>query len=74
MRGTQAGTPYYGIYSPGTATEQLGFGAGWSDAGVIIPWTSWLQTGDTQGDRAELGGDGEVSAMPSTRTIPMACG
>ena len=24
-----------------------GFGAGWSDAGVIIPWTSWLQTGDT---------------------------
>jgi alpha-L-rhamnosidase len=25
----------------------MGFGAGWSDAGVIIPWTSWLQTGDT---------------------------
>ncbi len=47
MRGTQAGTAMYGIYSPGTGTENAGFGAGWSDAGVIIPWTSWLQTGDT---------------------------
>lgn len=47
MRGTQAGTAMYGIYSPGTATENSGYGAGWSDAGVIIPWTSWLQTGDT---------------------------
>ena len=47
MRGTQAGTPYYGIYSPGTVTPNAGFAAGWSDAGVIIPWTSWLQTGDT---------------------------
>jgi alpha-L-rhamnosidase len=47
MRGTQAGTPYYGIYSPGTAHENMGHAAGWSDAGVIIPWTSWLQTGDT---------------------------
>jgi len=46
MRGTQAGTPFYGIYSPGTAKENMGTGAGWSDAGVIIPWTSWLQTGD----------------------------
>ena len=25
----------------------MGNGAGWSDAGVIIPWTAWLQTGDT---------------------------
>lgn len=47
MRGTQSGTPYYGIYSPGTATESSSSGAGWSDAGVIIPWTSWLQSGDT---------------------------
>ncbi|MGD0737195.1 MAG: family 78 glycoside hydrolase catalytic domain [Terracidiphilus sp.] len=47
MRGTQVGTPYYGIYSPGTVTENAGHAAGWSDAGVIIPWTSWLQTGDT---------------------------
>jgi alpha-L-rhamnosidase len=47
MRGTQAGTPYYGIYSPGTVAPNAGFAAGWSDAGVIIPWTSWLQTGDT---------------------------
>ena len=48
MRGTQAGTAFYGIYAPGTAQENMGTGAGWSDAGVIIPWTSWLQTGDTR--------------------------
>jgi len=47
MRGTQEGTPYFGIYSPGTVRENAGYGAGWSDAGVIIPWTSWLQNGDT---------------------------
>ncbi len=47
MRGTQATTPFFGIYAPGTAQPTSGFGAGWSDAGVIIPWTSWLQTGDT---------------------------
>jgi len=47
MRGTQAGTPYFGIYSPGTAEQSSQSGAGWSDAGVIIPWTSWLQSGDT---------------------------
>jgi len=46
MRGTQVGTPYYGIYSPGTSRPNMGHAAGWSDAGVIIPWTSWLQTGD----------------------------
>jgi alpha-L-rhamnosidase len=40
------GTAMYGIYSPGTGAENTGFGPGWSDAGVIIPWTSWLQTGD----------------------------
>jgi alpha-L-rhamnosidase len=47
MRGTQSGTPYFGIYSPGTVASNAGFAAGWSDAGVIIPWTSWLQSGDT---------------------------
>ncbi|MGB6827421.1 MAG: family 78 glycoside hydrolase catalytic domain, partial [Terracidiphilus sp.] len=47
MRGTQAGTPYYGIYSPGTSHPNMGHAAGWSDAGVIIPWTTWLETGDT---------------------------
>jgi alpha-L-rhamnosidase len=47
MRGTQVGTPYYGIFAPGLLTPHAGSGAGWSDAGVIIPWTSWLQTGDT---------------------------
>jgi alpha-L-rhamnosidase len=47
IRGTQTGTPYFGIYAPGTAQPNMGFGAGWSDAGVVIPWTSWLQNGDT---------------------------
>jgi len=47
LRGTQVGTPYYGIYAPGTAKPNMGVGAAWSDAGVIIPWTSWIQTGDT---------------------------
>jgi len=46
-RGTQVGTPYYGIIAPGTAKTAPGVAAAWSDAGVIIPWTSWLQTGDT---------------------------
>jgi alpha-L-rhamnosidase len=48
LRGTQVGTPYYGIYAPGTAKPHMGTGAAWSDAGVIIPWTSWIQTGDTK--------------------------
>ncbi len=48
MRGTQTGTPYYGVFSPGTVQQTSGSGAGWSDAGVVIPWTSWLQTGDTR--------------------------
>ena len=47
MRGTQVGSPYYGIYSPGTVAPNMGHAPGWSDAGVIIPWTSWLETGDT---------------------------
>jgi alpha-L-rhamnosidase len=46
MRGTQVQTPYYGIYSPGTVSPNAGYAPGWSDAGVIVPWTSWLQTGD----------------------------
>jgi len=48
LRGTQVGTPMYGIYAPGTSVPNAGFGAGWSDAGVIIPWTSWVQSGDTR--------------------------
>jgi alpha-L-rhamnosidase len=46
LRGTQVGTDMYGIFAPGTVTENPGYGTGWSDAGVIIPWTSWIQTGD----------------------------
>jgi len=46
LRGTQIGTGMYGIYAPGTGHENPGYGPGWSDAGVIVPWTSWLQNGD----------------------------
>jgi alpha-L-rhamnosidase len=48
LRGTQVGTPMYGIYAPGTTKPNPGFGSGWSDAGVIVPWTSWIQTGDQE--------------------------
>src|SRR5215469_917210 len=46
LRGTQSGTDLYGIFAPGTNTPNPGNGTGWSDAGVIIPWTSWIQSGD----------------------------
>ena len=46
IHGTQATTPMYGIYAPGLDTANPGFGAAWSDAGVIIPWTGWIQSGD----------------------------
>ena len=48
LRGTQVGTDMYGIFAPGTVSENPGYGTGWSDAGVIIPWTSWIQNGDTK--------------------------
>ena len=48
LRGTQAGTAMYAIFAPGTFTANQGFATGWSDAGVIVPWTSWIQTGDTR--------------------------
>jgi alpha-L-rhamnosidase len=55
IRGTQLGSgagtdvagDLFGIFAPGTSTTSSQSGAGWSDAGVIIPWTSWVQTGDT---------------------------
>lgn len=46
LRGTQVKTPMYGFFAPGTISPNPGFGAGWSDAGVIIPWTGWIQSGD----------------------------
>jgi alpha-L-rhamnosidase len=46
LRGTQVGTSMYGIFAPGTNSPNPGFGTGWSDAGVIIPWTGWIQTGN----------------------------
>jgi alpha-L-rhamnosidase len=47
IRGTQVGTEKYGIFAPGTSQPNPGYGAGWSDAGVIVPWTAWIQSGDT---------------------------
>jgi alpha-L-rhamnosidase len=46
LRGTQNSTAMYGIYAPGTTKQNPGYGPGWSDAGVIVPWTSWIQNGD----------------------------
>ena len=46
LRGTQVGTAMYGIYAPGTSKPNPGYGPGWSDAGIIVPWTSWIQSGD----------------------------
>jgi alpha-L-rhamnosidase len=47
LRGTQNSSGMYGIFAPGTVAATSGFSAvGWSDAGVIVPWTSWIQTGD----------------------------
>lgn len=55
VRGTQLGSgegstagDLFGIYAPGIASTSSQSAAGWSDAGVIIPWTSWMQTGDTK--------------------------
>ncbi|HKT46526.1 MAG TPA: family 78 glycoside hydrolase catalytic domain [Candidatus Acidoferrales bacterium] len=48
LRGTQSGTAMYGIFAPGTNTPHPGYGTGWSDAGVIVPWTSWIQTGNRE--------------------------
>jgi alpha-L-rhamnosidase len=47
LHGTQATTPMYGIYAPGLDTPNPGYGAAWSDAGVIIPWTGWIQSGNS---------------------------
>lgn len=46
IRGTQNDAGMFGIFAPGTATTTSEFAAGWSDAGVIIPWTAWSQYGD----------------------------
>jgi len=48
LHGTQATTPMYGIFAPGIDTPNPGWGAAWSDAGVIVPWTGWTQSGDTR--------------------------
>jgi len=45
--GTEAKDALFGIFAPGINSTSSESGAGWSDAGVIIPWTAWVQTGDT---------------------------
>jgi alpha-L-rhamnosidase len=47
MRGTQVRHALLRHLLARHLAPEHGHGAGWSDAGVIIPWTSWLQTGDT---------------------------
>ncbi len=46
LRVTQTSTPMYAQFAPGVYSENDGFAAGWADAGVIIPWTAWVQYGD----------------------------
>ena len=48
LRGTQVGTAMYGIFAPGVDKPNPGYGAAWSDAGVIVPWTGWIQSGNTR--------------------------
>lgn len=48
LRGTEVDTGMYGIYAPGTGKQSPAYGPGWSDAGVIVPWTSWIQNGDAK--------------------------
>lgn len=48
LRGTTGENGMFGIYAPGTGTSSNAVSPGWSDAGIIIPWTGWLQYGDTQ--------------------------
>jgi alpha-L-rhamnosidase len=46
LRGTALSDGMFGIYAPGTGSSSNAISPGWSDAGVIIPWTGWLQYGD----------------------------
>ena len=48
LHGTQVGTAMYGIFAPGVDKPNPGYGAAWSDAGVIVPWTGWVQSGNTR--------------------------
>ncbi len=48
LHGTQVGTSMYGIFAPGVNTPNPAWGAAWSDAGIIVPWTGWMQSGNTR--------------------------
>jgi len=46
IRGTAGKDGLFGIFAPGTSSSANASSPGWSDAGVIIPFTGWLQYGD----------------------------
>jgi alpha-L-rhamnosidase len=46
--GPETSGALYGIFAPQISITKPESAAGWSDAGVIIPWTAWMQTGDTE--------------------------
>jgi alpha-L-rhamnosidase len=73
LRGTQVDSPFYGIYAPGTGKPFMGSGAGWSDAGVILPWASWLQTGDVSAINQNWVAMESISP-PLPPPTPMDCG
>ena len=61
-RGTQVGTPMYGIFAPGTDTPSPGFGAGLERCRGHHSLDGMATIRRHPRHRAELGRDGEVSA------------
>ncbi len=61
MRGTQIGTPYYGIYSPGTVSPNAGHARGLERRRRHHSLDLVAAKRRHQRDRRELGGDGKVS-------------
>ena len=48
LRGTAGVDGMFGIYAPGVGSSSNSISPGWSDAGVVIPWTGWLQYSDSR--------------------------
>ncbi len=48
--------------------------AGWADAGVIIPWTAYLQYGDKQRPRRKTGLRWKMDGPSARAPIPTICG
>ncbi len=60
LRGTQVGTPYYGIYAPGTASDFAGRGGGVERCGRDHSVDVVAADRRHERDRRELAGDAEV--------------